>query len=170
MALGDSQPPIPPLRSSTGPCRGALSRLPGRRDLTVTPATGTLTVPAASSATASVTVTAAATEGSYSVSFATTLSSGTALPATAVSADVAKPGELWPYYTSIGVSSDGQVTSSGYNGDSWLYSANALAAAGVTPGGTITADGIPYTVSSPSAAPDPGRPAPDSLPGTGPPE
>lgn len=54
-------------------------------------------MPVASSATASVTVTAGATEGSYSVSFATKLSSGTALPATAVSVDVAKPGELWPY-------------------------------------------------------------------------
>jgi predicted alpha-1,2-mannosidase len=114
-------------------------------NLSLTPASGTLNVPAASSATAQVTVTAGATEGSYSVAFATKLSSGTALPATAVGVDVAKPGELWPYFTSIGVSSDGQVTSSGYNGDSWLYSANALAAAGVTPGGTVTANGIAYT-------------------------
>jgi predicted alpha-1,2-mannosidase len=114
-------------------------------NLALTPASGTLTVPAASSATAQVTVTAGATEGAYSVSFATTLSTGTALPATAVGVDVAKPGELWPYYTSIGLSDDGQVTSSGYNGDSWLYSATALAAAGVTPGSTVNADGIAYT-------------------------
>jgi predicted alpha-1,2-mannosidase len=118
---------------------------PSSSELTVTPATGTLTVPAASSATAKVTVTAGSAEGSDSVAFATTLSTGTALPSTAVGVDVAKPGELWPYYTSIGVSSDGQVTSSGYNGDSWLYSANALAAAGVTPGSTVNADGIAYT-------------------------
>ena len=115
---------------------------PSSSNISLTPASGTLNVPAASSATAQVTVTAGTAEGSYSVAFATKLSSGTALPATAVGVDVAKPGELWPYYTSIGVSSDGQVTSSGYNGDSWLYSANALAAAGVTPGGTVTADGI----------------------------
>lgn len=79
------------------------------------------------------------------MAFATKLSSGTVLPATAVGVDVANPGELWPYYTSIGAPSDGQVTSSGYNGDAWLYSANALAAAGVMPGGTVTADGIAYT-------------------------
>jgi len=114
-------------------------------NLTLTPTSGTLTVPAASSATAKVTVTAGSTEGAYSVSFATKLSDGTALPATAVGVDVAKPGELWPYYTSIGTSDDGQVTSSGYNGDSWLYSATALAAKGVTPGSTVTADGIGYT-------------------------
>jgi predicted alpha-1,2-mannosidase len=114
-------------------------------NLTLAPASGTLTVPAASSATAQVTVTAGATEGSYSVAFATKLSDGTALPGTAVGVDVAKPGELWPYYSSIGVSSDGQVTSSGYNGDSWLYSANALAAVGVTPGSAVNADDIAYT-------------------------
>ena len=43
-------------------------------------------------ATASVTVTAGATEGSYSASFASKLSSGTALLATTVGVDVAKPG------------------------------------------------------------------------------
>jgi predicted alpha-1,2-mannosidase len=114
-------------------------------NLTVTPTSGTLTVPAASSATAQVTVTAGPTEGAYSVTFTAKLSDGTALPDTAVGVDVAKPGELWPYYTSIGMSDDGQVTPSGYNGDSWLYSATALAAAGVTPGSTVTADGIGYT-------------------------
>ena len=94
---------------------------PSSSNLTVTPTSGTLTVPAASSATAQVTVTAGATEGAYSVSFTAKLSDGTALPDTAVGVDVAKPGELWPYYSSIGMSNDGQVTSSGYNGDSWLY-------------------------------------------------
>jgi predicted alpha-1,2-mannosidase len=118
---------------------------PSSSNLTVTPTSGTLTVPAASSATAQVTVTAGATEGAYSVSFTAKLSNGTALPDTAVGVDVAKPGELWPYYTSIGMSNDGQVTSSGYNGDSWLYSATALAATGVTPGSTVNADGIAYT-------------------------
>ncbi len=118
---------------------------PSSSNLTVTPTSGTLTVPAASSATAQVTVTAGATEGAYSVSFTAKLSDGTALPDTAVGVDVAKPGELWPYYTSIGMSNDGQVTSSGYNGDSWLYSATALAATGVTPGSTVNADGIAYT-------------------------
>lgn len=113
--------------------------------VTVSPASGALTVPAGSSAKASVTVTAGQTEGSYSVSFATKTGSGASLPVTAVSVDVAKPGELWPYYTSIGDSSDGQTTPSGYNGDAWLYSANALATAGVTPGSTVTADGINYT-------------------------
>jgi predicted alpha-1,2-mannosidase len=122
--------------------------------VTVSPTSGSVTVAGGSSAKASVTVTAGQTEGSYSVSFATKLSTGTSLPTTAVGVDVAKPGELWPYFDTIGVSSDGQTTSSGYNGGSWLYSANALAAAGVTPGGTVTADGIAYTWPNEAAGTD----------------
>ncbi|HLH58958.1 MAG TPA: glycoside hydrolase domain-containing protein, partial [Streptosporangiaceae bacterium] len=113
--------------------------------ITVSPTSGSLTVPAGSSAKADVTVMAGQTEGTYSVSFAPKLSTGTSLPTTAVGVDVAKPGELWPYFDTIGISSDGQTTSSGYNGGSWLYSANALAAANVTPGAAVTADGIDYT-------------------------
>jgi predicted alpha-1,2-mannosidase len=113
--------------------------------ITVSPASGSLSVPAGSSAKADVTVTAGQAEGRYSVSFASKTGSGTALPDTAVSVDVAKPGELWPYYNNVGVSSDGQTVSSSFDGDGFLYSANALAADGITQGGTVTVGGVRYT-------------------------
>jgi hypothetical protein len=58
---------------------------------------------------------------------------------------VAKPGELWPYYTNAGITDDSDTSAATYDGGGWSYSAQALAAQGVTPGGTVTVDGIDYT-------------------------
>jgi predicted alpha-1,2-mannosidase len=115
--------------------------------ITVSPASGSLSVPAggAATATATVTVGGAASDASYPVTFSAVAGSGTALPGSALNVDAARTGDLWPYYTNIGVSSDGQDVSSGYNGSGYTYSANALAADGVTPGATLTAGGVSYT-------------------------
>jgi len=116
--------------------------------ITVSPASGSLTVPAGATATASVTVTTtgASSDGSYPVTFsAGPARPGTALPATAVNVDVAKTGDIWPYYTNIGISSDGQVVGTGYDGSGYTYSANALATAGLTPGAALTVGGVGYT-------------------------
>jgi hypothetical protein len=59
--------------------------------------------------------------------------------------DVAQPGDIWPYYNAVGVSSDGQDVSEGYDGSGYTYSANALAADGLTPGKTLTIGGVSYT-------------------------
>jgi hypothetical protein len=59
--------------------------------------------------------------------------------------DVAEPGDMWPYYNAIGVSSDGQDVPEGYDGSGYTYSANALAADGITPGSTLTVGGVSYT-------------------------
>jgi hypothetical protein len=112
--------------------------------VTVSPSSGTLSIPAHSTASVALTVTAGTTEGSYPVTFAMTSGSTTLLPST-LNVDVATPGELWPYYTNIGISTDGGSSAADYDGDGYSYSANALAAQNVTPGGTITSDGVSYT-------------------------
>ena len=125
--------------------------------VTVSPASGTLSVPAHSTASAAATVTAGntSTEAAYPVTFTATDGTGGALPSTAANADVAAAGQIWPYYTNIGVSSDGQSVASGYDGSSDLYSANALAADGLTPGASVTSGGVSYTwPDAPAGQPD----------------
>jgi predicted alpha-1,2-mannosidase len=115
--------------------------------VTVSPGSGSLSVPAGSTATATATVAVGsdAGDGSYPVTFSAVTGSGAALAASAVNVDAARAGDLWPYYTNIGVSSDGQDVSSGYNGSGYTYSANALAADGVTPGAAISVGGVSYS-------------------------
>ena len=108
--------------------------------VTLSASAGTLAVAPHSSATATVTVTAGTTTGSYPVEFA--LAGG---GTSALSVDVAAPGDLWPYYNAIGVSSDGQDVSDGYDGSGYTYSANLLADFGITAGATIIAGGVSYT-------------------------
>ncbi|HTU04499.1 MAG TPA: IPT/TIG domain-containing protein, partial [Trebonia sp.] len=50
------------------------------------------------------------------------------------------------YYDNVGISNDGDTTcAADYDGDGYSYSAEALAAAGLTPGGTVSADGLTFT-------------------------
>jgi predicted alpha-1,2-mannosidase len=115
--------------------------------VTVSPASGSFSVPAGSTATATATVTVGdgSSDGSYPVTFSAVTGSGATLAGSALNVDAARIGEVWPYYTNIGVSSDGVPVPSGYNGSGYTYSANALAAAGLTPGATITVGGVSYT-------------------------
>jgi predicted alpha-1,2-mannosidase len=48
------------------------------------------------------------------------------------------------YYDSTGTSPDSSESCANYDGVGYSYSANALAAAGLTPGATITADGLTF--------------------------
>ncbi|HET9172556.1 MAG TPA: lectin [Actinospica sp.] len=111
---------------------------------TVSPSSGTLSIAAHSTASVALTVTAGATEGSYPITF-TLANGGTNLLPSTLNVDVATPGELWPYYTNVGISTDGGSSAADYDGDGYSYSADALAAAGLTPGGTVTSDGVTYT-------------------------
>ena len=112
--------------------------------VTVSPSSGTLSVPANGTASVPLTVTAGQTEGADTATFTLSNAGTTMLPST-LSVDIATPGELWPYYTNIGVSTDGSNSAADYDGDGYSYSANALAADGITPGSTITSDGVTYT-------------------------
>jgi predicted alpha-1,2-mannosidase len=118
----------------------------------VSPASGSLSVPAGATATATATVTASggSSDGSYPVTFSAVTGSGAppasrGIASTALNVDVARTGELWPYYTNIGISADGQIVGTGYDGSGYTYSANALAAAGLTPGAPVTVGGVSYT-------------------------
>jgi predicted alpha-1,2-mannosidase len=107
--------------------------------VTLSATSGSLAVSPDSTATANLTVTAGTTTGSYAIPFSAAGASS------ALNVDVARPGDLWPYYNDIGVSSDGQDVSEGYDGSDYTYSANALAADGIKPGGTVTVGGVSYT-------------------------
>jgi hypothetical protein len=114
--------------------------------LTVSPAQGSLTLGASRRASRQVTVAAApdAADGRYRVTFHITTASGEQRTV-ALGVAVAKRGELWPYYTNAGITDDNDTSAATYDGGGWSYSAQALAAQGVTPDGTVTVNGIDYT-------------------------
>jgi predicted alpha-1,2-mannosidase len=112
--------------------------------LTVTPASGSLAVPAGGSASTGLTVTAGSADGDYNVSFSFTSPSGSIIPVQ-LTVVVAKPGDLAPYYNVTGISSDGSANSANFDGDGFSYSEQALTAAGLAPGATVTSGGIGYT-------------------------
>jgi hypothetical protein len=49
------------------------------------------------------------------------------------------------YYDNMGISDDANQACADYDGDGYSYSAEALSAAGITPGGTVSADGLSFT-------------------------
>ncbi|MGJ5748895.1 GH92 family glycosyl hydrolase [Streptomyces puniciscabiei] len=114
--------------------------------VTLDTSSGSLKVPASGSAEAKVHVTAGTSEGTFPVTFALTdHSTGSALSGAALRVAVAKAGELWPYATNEGIYPDGTTFSGGFDSGGWAFSQNALSAAGVTSGSTVTVDGISYT-------------------------
>jgi predicted alpha-1,2-mannosidase len=117
----------------------------GTSGTTAGPTSGSLILGKNGQATTSVAVTAPTTEGRYYETFALRDATGNPLPDVTVEIDVAKPGSLWPYYNDAGVATDGSSTSSSFDGEGWSYSAQALAAVGVTAGSTVTSDGLGYT-------------------------
>ncbi|OIJ85081.1 hypothetical protein BIV23_44785 [Streptomyces monashensis] len=114
--------------------------------VTLDTTSGSLTVPASGSAEAKVHVTAGASEGTYPVAFGLTdHGTGAALSGASLRVAVAKAGALWPFDTNEGVYPDGAAFSGGFDDGGWAFSQNALAAAGVTSGSSLTVDGISYT-------------------------
>ena len=49
------------------------------------------------------------------------------------------------YYDNAGISDDTSTACANYDGDGYSYSAQALSAAGLTPGGTVSGDGLTFT-------------------------
>ena len=49
------------------------------------------------------------------------------------------------YYDNAGISDDSDTACANYDGDGYSYSAQALSAAGLTPGGSVSADGLTFT-------------------------
>jgi predicted alpha-1,2-mannosidase len=125
--------------------------------ITVTPATGTMSVPATGPASTQFTVSVAAgtKPGFYSVPVTFAGPDGKALPPSALSLTVAQPGSLLWYYDNAGVSDDGKPDGANLDSGGWSYSEQALEAAGIKPGGTVTAGGFTFAwPTDPVALPD----------------
>ncbi|MFF9601931.1 GH92 family glycosyl hydrolase [Streptomyces sp. NPDC014684] len=119
--------------------------------VTATPAEGTVTDGAQR-----ITLTAAedAAQGFYDAEV--TVTSGDTSYDQPVALTVAAPGTLLAAYDNTGVSDDaGDHDEADYDGGGWSYSRQALAAAGLTPGGRGTVDGLAFTwPDSPAGRPD----------------
>src|SRR5262249_14305914 len=112
--------------------------------IAVNPPRGSLLLAPGSRISTQVTVSASAAEGPHHVTFDITMAGGKHRTL-ALNVPVAKLGDLWPYYTNAGITDDTNTNAATYDGGGWSYSAQALKAQGVTPGGTVTVHGIGYT-------------------------
>ncbi|MFB6636525.1 GH92 family glycosyl hydrolase [Streptomyces chartreusis] len=119
--------------------------------ITASPAEGTVT-----DGSQEITLTSAegAKQGFYSVEV--TVTSGDSSYVQPVSLTVAAPGTLLAAYNNTGVSDDaGDHDEADFDGGGWSYSRQALAEAGLTPGGQGTVGGLAFTwPDSPSGRPD----------------
>ncbi|MGW5473878.1 GH92 family glycosyl hydrolase [Streptomyces chartreusis] len=119
--------------------------------ITASPAEGTVT-----DGSQKITLTSAegTKQGFYSVEV--TVTSGDSSYVQPVSLTVAAPGTLLAAYNNTGVSDDaGDHDEADFDGGGWSYSRQALAEAGLTPGGQGTVGGLAFTwPDSPSGRPD----------------
>ena len=105
---------------------------------------GSLSLGTGARATQALTVTAPATQGRYTVPFKMTSSLGVAAPGATLALIVAPPGAFWPYFNNAGISDDANGAAN-FDGVGYSYSAQALAAGGAHPGGTLNVAGMTFT-------------------------
>jgi predicted alpha-1,2-mannosidase len=112
--------------------------------VTVSPSSGSFPVAASGTASAKLTVTGGSTDGNFPVTFTLTSTAGkiTSVPLSVI---VAAPGDLAPYDNVTGISADASPGTANYDGDTCSYSEQALTAAGLSPGASITSGGQNYT-------------------------
>ncbi|RJQ67000.1 glycoside hydrolase family 92 protein [Pseudonocardiaceae bacterium YIM PH 21723] len=109
---------------------------------TVSPDKGSITVPPGGKQAAEVKVTVApgTAEGSYKIP----ITFGGGLRPTTLTVLVAQPGSLRSVLDNTGVSSDAAPAGANFDGGGFSYSLEALGKAGVSPGKTVTVDGLSY--------------------------
>jgi predicted alpha-1,2-mannosidase len=114
--------------------------------ITLSATSGKVTVPAGQKAGTDITVSVAAdaADGTYHIPVSVSGPNG-ALPASSLTVLVAQPGSIEAAFDDTGVSPDDDTSVADFDGDGFAYSADALAAMGVTPGSTITQDGVAQT-------------------------
>ncbi|MFL4947419.1 GH92 family glycosyl hydrolase [Streptomyces sp. MMS24-I31] len=119
--------------------------------ITATPAEGTV-----AGGSQEITLTAGRNTGQGFHDAKVTVTSGGSSYEQPVSLTVAAPGTLLAAYDSTGISDDeGGHDEADFDGGGWSYSRQALAAAGLTPGGRGTVDGLAFTwPDSPDGRPD----------------
>ncbi len=119
--------------------------------ISVSPPSGSLAVTGAGIATQTVTLTLAAgmAGGDYQTPVSFVTDHGAALPQATVSVSVpAQPGKAGPlpaYYDNVGITDNGSPKLGNFDGYGNSYSAQALAVAGITPGGQVTHGGVTFT-------------------------
>jgi hypothetical protein len=131
------------LRSDTGnpqTVRWTASAPPG---FTVSPSSGTLSLPAGGAASTPIAITGGTTDGNYQVTFDFTSPSGPILPISQP-VIVAQAGDLTPYFNDAGISDDTDQAAANFDGLGYSYSEQALTAAGLSPGTAITSGGVQY--------------------------
>ena len=109
----------------------------------VSPSSGTLNLRAGASANTPVAITGGTTDGNYQVTFNFTSPSGPIQPIS-TSVIVARPGDLAPFFNNAGVSDDTNQAAGNFDGLGFSYSEQALTAAGLAPGASITSGGVQY--------------------------
>lgn len=110
---------------------------------TVSPSSGTLSLPAGAAASTPVAITGGTTDGNYQVTFNFTSPSGPVLPISA-SVIVARPGDLVPFFNNTGISDDTNQAAANLDGHGFSYSEQALTAGGLAAGAAITSGGVQY--------------------------
>lgn len=116
----------------------------------ISASSGSFTLPADGTGKGTVTLTAPQDDGGYPVIFHLS-EGGVALDPATVDLTVLTPGDITPYFDNVGVSDDSDQAAGNLDGIGSSLSAEALAAAGYTPGATVSANGLSYTW--PDAAP-----------------
>ncbi|GAA3542076.1 GH92 family glycosyl hydrolase [Amycolatopsis ultiminotia] len=124
--------------------------------ITTSPSSGKVEVPAAGKANAKITVTVPKGTADGARRIPITLSSpGEADSQVVLTVLVAEPNSWLAAVNNAGISPDSDSSKGNFDGGGWSYSADALAAAGATPGGTVTSDGLNFTWPSyPAGDPD----------------
>ena len=119
---------------------------PAGSGITVTPASGTATLIPGGSTTTTLSV-ASTTPGTVTVPITVTVTAGDATqPSAGAYLQVMTPyPSLAAAYDNAGITSDSDHTPGNFDGFGNTFSAQALAAAGITPGSEITAGGVTFT-------------------------
>jgi hypothetical protein len=110
---------------------------------TVSPSSGTLSLPAGGAASTPVAITGGTTDGNYQVTVEFASPSGPVQPVS-MSVIVARPGDLAPFFNDAGISDDTNQAAANLDGLGFSYSEQALTAAGLAPGAAITSGGVQY--------------------------
>ncbi len=114
--------------------------------ITLTPAAGSIAVPAGGKGKADLTVSVPAGLADGARRIPVTFSSpGLASTQAVLTVLVAQPNSWLATVDNAGISPDSNSGAANFDGGGWSYSADALAAAGATPGGMVTSDGIKFT-------------------------
>jgi Glycosyl hydrolase family 76 len=142
------------LQSVTGRPQTAKWTAQAPSGFTVTPSSGLLKLPAGASASAPVSITGGTSDGNFQVTFTFSSSSGPIQPIS-TSVIVARPGDLAPFFNNAGISDDENQAAGDLDGLGFSYSGQALTAAGLTPGASVTSGEVQYDwPDAPAGQPD----------------